>query len=288
MPLHTDALAFLKKQMHLLIGICLFTLFFSGSILKLYGIINWSDFILLLTLIVIIIYTYYTYKLTRISMLSPSLLAARQAHSDDLKKFLNSLLNGSLDGSYESYINFDNNRKYNTSNLFKKWIESNWMYKDILEYHVPVTDREKIRRLSDKIEQTIDKYIKSRLDLIEYIEQHLSEEPKIVDLAGVSPGFSRNVAIYTYELYARRSSDVGMRDFPNNQSFDNILTELKDRDYCRGIDQEILKIKKLYEELTQQNEEIKDMLSPLLRYPILPGMNCDILKPLWEEDINNY
>lgn len=287
MPLQTDVLAFLK-QTPAPIKVCLFALFFLDLILKFCSKINWSDFILLLTLIVVILYTYYTYKLARISMISPSLLAARQEHSMNLKKFLESWLNGSLNGSYESYINFSNS-KYNTSNRFKEMIKSNWMYKDILEYHVHVNDREKIRELCDKIEQTIDAYNKSRNDLIKTIEQRLYAQQDIVnEINGSSTNERYKLAKYIYEYYARRSSDIGMRDSKIEPVYLSVITKFCDNDDFRFIYDEILKIQKLNMELTKQNQEIIDMLSPLLKYPILPGKNCSILKPLWEDDMTDY
>lgn len=134
-------------------------------------IISLSEVILVLTADILIIYTYFTYKLAKISVITPSMLYARESHTKDLKDFLLNWHNG-----FPYYIDYNIIIKNCGENLLTRNISHNWKYKDIVENHLPDECKFDFQKLHENYERLINRYDEKKSSLYEKIKIDLCEE----------------------------------------------------------------------------------------------------------------
>lgn len=274
---------------------------------------------------VIVVYTYYTYKLARISIIAPAMLEAQKSHMNDLRKFLQEWNDRkTCNNFYEEYKEFHIDHPKNEDHLFRKYIISNWRYKDLVENHLPDECKSKFEGLCEKLAKHIDEYRNERKNLFSLIDEDIQNEFKnndldikifehknfikfrelcyeqYVSIIDGKPCYDPSQIIFSYEnngnrlavksnsfsstLYtAEPNRDLrldaqGRHTSPLEKALKEILFN---NNRAKKYEDTIKEIINLYGDIEKENNNIFKMIDFLLRYPILPGTKCLILRHLY-------
>lgn len=300
-----------------------FRAFVLNIVLNLCHVFTISDLILFLTLIVLIIYTYYTYRLARIATVSAALLEARKDHTKDLKYFITLWRSNYFFDPYKDYdAKFHGNTSNKFKNVvISDWkyddlvrnhlprtsinletLCANFSYS--IDKYIELRNNLITSIMSD-LAKEFESDIKKGLFVTEndgnlavYLYSHYAsvlgpdkEEYYKTGDQNLSFAYSSYMKEITFQPKLQNGlhisprvivrADFDLRTMHLAERLEKVLT----KEYFNKYEDDILKIHSTQEDLDRVEIEIKEILDQLLRFPLLPGINCDVLKHLLSDKI---
>jgi hypothetical protein len=265
---------------------------------------NFSDLMLILTLIAVIVYSYYTFLIVKVTYKGPALLYVQQKHTSILKKFLEEKWLNKIYGI--DFINAPKRDENYYKEMYKEF-ESYWEYKDFMENHVP----EKYMDLGDNWSELKMKTIELqsiRWQVYKEIDNSIIE--KLNKLQEKSPNarlgqpgdlkvfsniiyqnyfckYDANKSInfevlkITEEKYQLKAFNILILE-ASRYEVEQLKEELESVVLYNRLDGRYKDINKVIDESTLEIDVLKDnfkaKLKELIGYTLFPGTDCNILK----------
>jgi len=270
-----------------------------------------------MTLDVLIIYTYYTYKLARYSVIAPAMLRARIEHTNELKDFLRGeWLRGFPYYTKYDDLNFLNANTDRIKSIISNWRYKDIVKNHLPElcisdfqntvgkYSDQITSYNGTRRnLYIKIKNNFrGELVKLSLDQSLYEEDDRLNDFAIVCYIQYVTYFLKNKEYYydrpyySYnqegtEFYLNASNKssklVIVKSDTKNLRLDShgsdvrplekICQKMLSDDYMTLYNDDVNELQDCYGRLKEFDSKIMKDIDYLLRYPLLPGTQCDIL-----------
>jgi len=271
--------------------------------------IPWEILIGGTALVLSIIGIYYTYK----SVKAPTLLEARKRHTQELIEFLKEWHDKFP--LYESATQPKTTPTCSTSiiRLNKHWhnfaeIETNWKYKDLIQYHLPQEYKTLLEEWK-RFKKSVDEYGTLRYRLYEKIKKDAIEKTNLK----YDPNWkgehiiSRRFVTYIYQqsiswikdrrLYFDKKSTDRKIEHGNELLFggsslakgskeeiekakETFEKMIFNEEYLDKYEGEINEIIECERKLEDMSHKLKAVIEKLMGYPLLPGTKCGILKNL--------
>lgn len=289
------------------------------------GIVYWSvftpkyygDFIYLITFIVVSMYTYYTLQIVKLAYKGPALLHVQERHSEVLKNFLDnwskSIISNPvyIENRMANYVDTGDFYFANFYNYFKK-IESNWEYRDLLDFHLPDSYKTleenwtnfmgsveylgtSANILYDSIRDEINQELAKLLQKYPLIELDKTEE--LMQLHNVlylrcigkdeydiklNVGYSKAIKSKYHLEFSAYPYNGLLLVGPNKEDMESAKAQIERitlGGYMEGKHADVIEELIRYKtEMEIKRKEFNDQIRELAKWPLLPGTSCDRIK----------
>ena len=271
--------------------------------------IPWDTLIGGTALVLSIIGIYYTYK----SVKTPILIEARKRHTQELIEFLKEWHDKFP--LYESATEPKMTLTPSTSVIHLNEpchdfpeIETNWKYKDLIQYHLP-REYKTLPAEWDRYKKFVDEYGTLRYELYEKIKkdaikktnlkydpnwkgEHIISQHFVIYIYQQSISWRRDGRLYFDKKFMNYKIERGNELWfsggglakGNKEELEKakeIFEEMMfSEEYLNKYEREINEIIEYERKLEEMYNKLKAMIEKLIGYPILPGTKCEILKSL--------
>lgn len=266
--------------------------------------IPWDTIISGIALILLMIGILYTHK----SLYSPTLLEARTKHTADLIDFFRELhdnfpryVSSTKPKTSSTLSTSEYHQDINLYNFAK--VETNWKYNDLMQNHLP-KECNSFPKKWNAYKITVNEYGVKRNQIYEKIKTDVLNE---IDLKYNSTlkGDHEISKLFISLLYTQCVTWIKDENLSHNernfrlennelhlgpyglakgtkddliQAKEKFETMMFDEAYLIKYRNDILKIIEIEKELEDMYNNMKNIIENLLRYPLLPGKKCEVLK----------